>query len=262
VVALSDLPDWEQRWRARVEAWERGVGRVAADGADRFGRMAQRFAQNVSRAGSDPDPLLPIIEPLARGGTVLDVGAGVGRYTLPLAAVARRVVAVEPSPAMCRLLEERLRAAAAGGVRIVPSRFEEADLDPADFVLCAHVVYFAADGAGFVRLADGLARRAVAFVVRHDPMPLPALALWPRYRNDPPPSPPGFADLYNLLLQLGHAPNVTFYRRRYEFPVESVEEAQEDAGRLLGVPVSREDAASLVGSHRHLLREACVWWEK
>jgi SAM-dependent methyltransferase len=216
----------------------------------------------VSRAEGQPDPLLPLIEPLARDRTVLDVGAGVGRYTLPLAAVAREVVAVEPSEAMCRRLLERLSERGTRGVRVLAHRFEEADLDPADFVLCAHVVYFVADGAGFVRRADALARRAVAFVVRHDPMVLPAMTLWPRYRSDNPPRPPGFSDLYNLLLDLGYAPNVAFYQRRYEMEVDSVEEAQEDASRLLGASVSRDDAASLLGSHSRMLREACVWWEK
>lgn len=50
------------------------------------------------------------LDGLLRGGdTVLDVGCGTGRYTLPLARRCERVVALDASPAMLEHLEARLR---------------------------------------------------------------------------------------------------------------------------------------------------------
>jgi SAM-dependent methyltransferase len=256
----AGFPDWEVHWRERVAQATARIRAMAGKGDDPFARLAHRLERQAG--DPDQDPLLSLVAPLAEGARVLDVGAGVGRYTLPLASLAREVVAVEPSPNMRERLEARLRQRGIANVRVVPHRFEEAALEPADLVFCAHVVHLVADGAGFVRKADALAERCVAFAIRHDPMRFPAVRLWSRYRSDPPPREALFADLYNLLLQLGYAPNVTFYTRRYAFGYESVEEAREEASRLLGAPVSPEDAAALVGDHVETLREALVWWGK
>ena len=44
------------------------------------------------------------------GHAILDVGCGPGTYTLPAARLCRRVVAVDPSPAMLARLRSRLRS--------------------------------------------------------------------------------------------------------------------------------------------------------
>ena len=62
------------------------------------------------------------------GLRVLEVGAGAGLATRELAASGSQVVALEPGPDLCSLLE-----GAVPGVRIVTSRFEEADLPPGAF---------------------------------------------------------------------------------------------------------------------------------
>src|SRR6266511_2573718 len=72
---------------------------------------------------------------LGGGGTVLDVGAGGGAASLPLAGAARRIVAVDESEGMT---EAFLAAAAEAGVEAaaVLGRWPDvaAKVDPADFL--------------------------------------------------------------------------------------------------------------------------------
>lgn len=68
------------------------------------------------RADDKPAPVADVLAALAEAGidptglTVLDVGCGTGSYTLPLARMAKRIVATDLSPRMLMVLEEGARA--------------------------------------------------------------------------------------------------------------------------------------------------------
>src|SRR5919201_3035584 len=148
--------DWVAEWRALVEArheqgrrLDREHGRGDAWAAGR----ARRFSRHVEESGHD-DPLLQRLLALVDGDTtVLDVGAGPGRHTLPLARVARRVVAVEPSAALREQLEAACARAGRTNVEIVPYAWPEAAerVEPVDVALCAHVLYPVAEVEPFLR---------------------------------------------------------------------------------------------------------------
>src|SRR5437867_8115787 len=152
--------DWVARWRELVEArhdqgrrLDRDHGRGDAWAAGR----ATRFNRHVRESGAD-DPLLQrLLAVVDAGTTVLDVGAGPGRHTLPLARIARRVVAVEPSAAMREQLEANTYGARSGAsgltnVEVVPLAWPEAAerVEPADVVICAHVLYPVAEVEPFL----------------------------------------------------------------------------------------------------------------
>lgn len=259
----ASIEAWAAHWATLAEQGRRIASVMAQDGEDRFARLARRFEEEMREGGEAPaDPLLAVVLPLARDARVVDVGAGVGRFTLPLAGAAREVVAVEPSPAMRERLEAHIRERNVANVRVVAEPFEEAALEPADLVLCAHVVHFVADAPGFIRKVDGLARRAVAFAIRHDAIQAPLLALWSRYRGDPPPRQPMLADLYNLLLAMGYAPDVRFYRRRHPSMFADLAEACTRIRAAVGVDVGEAEVRQALAQQPEELREACVWWVK
>jgi hypothetical protein len=94
----------------------------------------QMLAKNF-RVPADP-AVDPTSERLARligpGDRVIDVGAGGGRITVPLARRCRELVAVEPSPSMRAVLEAEMARHGVTNIRIVPTRWEETELAPPD----------------------------------------------------------------------------------------------------------------------------------
>src|SRR5690348_9922500 len=109
--------DWAGRWRALIADRDTQRGVAHRDGDPERDPWTSRAARFAAYSGGlpDDDPLFLRLRAIVRpDDTVLDVGAGAGRYALPLAGLARRVVAVEPSPAMRRHLEARIAAEGAG----------------------------------------------------------------------------------------------------------------------------------------------------
>lgn len=115
----------------------------------------------------------PAVGPLAGiagpNGIAIDVGAGGGRHTVPLARRLRQVVAVEPSPAMRVVLEEAVASAGLTNVTVVPEQWADADVDPAELVFAAHVTYGIQQIEPFLRKVDRTATRAAALVAFANP---------------------------------------------------------------------------------------------
>src|SRR5262249_31329823 len=73
---------------------------------------------------------------LGRDSVLIDMGAGPGTFALAAAAVCRRVIAVDISPAMTGLLAERVRRLGLGNVEVIQAGLlsYEHRGTPADFV--------------------------------------------------------------------------------------------------------------------------------
>ena len=101
---------------ARVRANREQVDRLreVPDGADFYAPVSTLFRADPAR---DDDPVLARLRALARpGDRWLDIGAGAGRYALPLARVVREVVALDPSASMLGALREGAREFGVGNV--------------------------------------------------------------------------------------------------------------------------------------------------
>jgi 16S rRNA G527 N7-methylase RsmG len=64
--------------------------------------------------------------------TLLDVGAGAGRFALPLALRCKHVTAVEPPPSMGETLRHLAAEAGIANVTLVASPWDEAEVEPTD----------------------------------------------------------------------------------------------------------------------------------
>ena len=71
----------------------------------------------------------------------LDIGAGAGRYALPLARHVREVVAIEPSPGMAAALAEIAAEHGITNVRQLAARWPMEGSLSGDVALMAHVGY-------------------------------------------------------------------------------------------------------------------------
>src|SRR6266508_1605855 len=116
-------------WAHRVRANRAQVDRVreVADG-DFYAATSSLFVVDPRRSDAD-DPALAELRRLARPGeTWLDIGAGAGRYALPLALIVREVIAVDPSPTMLA----GLRPGMAAFVDLLHARGREPDVRTVD----------------------------------------------------------------------------------------------------------------------------------
>jgi SAM-dependent methyltransferase len=128
-----------------------------------FAWTPERNAAAESDAGSPmPTSRQRALEALPEGGSVLDVGVGGGRASLPLAPPAGLVVGVDSSE---ELLAAFGQAAQHVGVdyRAVLGTWPDVagQVGPADVVVCHHVAYNVADLAPFARALTDHARNRV-----------------------------------------------------------------------------------------------------
>jgi hypothetical protein len=112
-----------------------------------------------------PHRLLDALEPiLADCRDAVDVGAGVGAFTVPLARRLKAVTALEPSPVMRDCLERTLARHGLANVAILPGAWGAVTLPQHDLVLVANVSPLFDDLDAFISSATPLARRAIAVI--------------------------------------------------------------------------------------------------
>ena len=149
--------DWLELWRELV----------ITNSHPRNRGLISRYKAHARKRGERPDPLLDFILKNINSQTmILDVGAGSGRWTIPLAKIAGRVTAVEPSDAMGNILRENLVSTRVNNVEIVQSCWEEAIVQPHDIIVCAHAMYATPDLGSFVRKVEQYARKSCYLAMR------------------------------------------------------------------------------------------------
>jgi SAM-dependent methyltransferase len=239
------------RWREQLDGWAIPEEILAAAPESPWAFPVGLFRSRARRAGSRP--ATPSNREAARslppGGSVLDVGAGGGAASLPLAGVAGRLVAVDESADMVAAF---LAAAEAAGVPAsgVEGRWPEVAgrVAPADVVVCHHVLYNVADLAPFADALTGHARRRVVaeLTERH---PLVGLApLWRRFHGLERPSGPGADDAVAALEALGLRVARQDWESQDRFGFDDFDELVAFTRRRLCLPAERdpEVAAALL----------------
>ncbi len=209
--ALAAWADRVARERAQVERL-----REVADPADYYAPCAGRFGPGAG-AAPVPDPVaLRLVAEVVPGARWLDVGAGGGRYAIPLAQAGAQVTAIEPSAAMRDVL-----AAAAGAaevrdaIAVVDARWPEAAAaraGSAEVALAAHVGYDIAAIGPFLDALEGAAARCIA-VMGEGAMTTAAQRFWAPIHGEPRETLPALPEFLGLLVARGRLPEVVLVPR-------------------------------------------------
>jgi len=132
--------------------------------------MVRRYRVHDLGEAARPDTLLDrVVAEAGAEETALEIGAGTGRWTVPLARKVRRVTALEPTPAMAEMLHANLAKAGVTNVDVVAAAWEDAQIGPHDIVAAVHSMYTSPDLAGFVRFMERHARRSCFMEMRLPP---------------------------------------------------------------------------------------------
>ena len=246
-----------QYWKNRVEAHHDQSIRVQEEpswSSDEFWRpLAPRFRADPRRTD---DPILDRLrQKVTSASTVLDVGGGAGRLALPLALRCSHATVVEPSESMLKELRAGAEEASIDNLSIVHASWDEAQVDPADVVLCAHVVYGVAEIEPFIRKLDSHAGERV-LILAFMKWPLSRLSpCWRAVHGDERIEMPALPELLSVLWEMNIYPDLEMLEEEGPERVESREAELELLRHLLYVKPDTEKDQRLQATMSDLLVE-------
>ena len=198
-----------KKWLAMVQAEHAQTERLRDQPNphdDHWHGMTVSFRADPHRTN---DPLLDRLTSLVQPHqTLIDVGSGPGRLALPLALRCRHLTAVEPSPAMAQAFLEEAQTHNIQNVNLVESTWEDAQTQPADLVLCSHVLYTARRIDRFIEKLTAHALERVLVVLFWDPPQHRSYPLWPDVHGETRLPLPAAPQLLELLDEMGISPHV------------------------------------------------------
>lgn len=254
-----------RRWRDQLAEWAIPQHITAAVDESPWQAPAEAMVRRTDALLAEPAgrSLARSAEALDPPGTVLDVGAGAGAASLPLARRITRLVAVDENE---RLLPALTGRAAALGlpVRTIVGRWPDITdrVSTVDVVVCHHVCYNVPDLAAFaVALAAHARRRVVIELTERHPMAVHN-PLWKALHGLDRPEGPTATDAIAVLREAGLDPQVERWSRP-RTPTGDFDEVVEMTRRAICLPRARvPELVTLLPHaappHRDVVT---LWWD-
>ena len=245
-----------QQWKSMVEAehfQSEKMRRHEPPPSDHWRPYAQQFKADPSRTD---DPLVNRLKREVQAHqTLLDVGAGGGRLSLPLALNCRHVFAVEPSSSMAQVLSQQLSDLSIQNVSLVQAKWEDAEVEAADVVLCCHVLYVVADIEGFLRKIESHTRQSVLLVLYKSAPQSQTYPLWKRVHGEERLPLPSLPELQEVLAELDIDAQVEMLPPQQSRGFDDQEQALEQLSRRLYLAPDSPEMSQLESMLPDLLEE-------
>ena len=156
---LSNPEAWKSLWEDVLDNDVRRQRKAdAPESIERWNGRAKSFAQNAIAPSSQTkvDELLGWLSQngaIKEGFKVLDIGAGSGRYALPMAKMGCDVTALEPAPSMVEHMRERMAQENVRNITILNKPWQAVELEQ-DSMLGQYDLVFASMTPGIQRPDD------------------------------------------------------------------------------------------------------------
>jgi 2-polyprenyl-3-methyl-5-hydroxy-6-metoxy-1,4-benzoquinol methylase len=230
-----------ERWQAIIDARARQMdaayARLGRTSADFWNRRASTFHRSTKdRVFSDPfyQRLLKVVTPTT---TILDVGAGTGRFSLALVRLARHVITVEPNTAMLNYLRQDVQEQGITNITYVQTTWQDAPDDlQADIVICSHVLYPIRDIVPFLARLNQAATQACYIYMRATPMDTLTAPFWKHFHGEVRCLPPGYIHALDVLYEMGIYANVEVVNLPPTLSFSSLDQAVEEELEQLILP--------------------------
>jgi 2-polyprenyl-3-methyl-5-hydroxy-6-metoxy-1,4-benzoquinol methylase len=201
------------RWQAIIDARAKQMDAAYAElgrtSAGYWDLRARRYHESTkSTVVNDPffNKLRTVITPQT---SVLDVGAGSGRFALALAPLAKQVIAVEPNASMLDYLMRDAQYLNFSNISYSHNTWQDVpDELQADIVICSHVLYPIRDIVPFLAKFQSAARQACYIYMRATPIDALTAHLWKHFHGDERCYPPGYIHALDVLYEMGIFANV------------------------------------------------------
>jgi 2-polyprenyl-3-methyl-5-hydroxy-6-metoxy-1,4-benzoquinol methylase len=271
---------WNALIKARAQQMDAAYARLGRTSADYWDRRASSF-HRWTKESTASDPLFLVIgSQVTHQTTVLDVGAGTGRFTLALAPLVQHVTAVEPNAPMLDYLRHDAREEGLTNISYVPTTWQDApDNLHADIVICSHVLYAINDINPFLAKLQAATHHACYISMRATPFDTITAPLWRYFHGDQRQYPPSYIHVLDVLYEMGINANVEIINSppSRQFQYSSVDEAVESLIEQLILPndeQTRKELRTLLGQWlverdgalvppvESKMVSAIIWWSR
>jgi SAM-dependent methyltransferase len=180
----SSLDRWCELLDARAQQMDAAYKRLGRTSADFWNRRARNF-HRATKETPGTDPLfLRLQQVVTPRTTVLDVGAGTGRFALALAPFVQHVTAVEPNETMLGYLRRDAEERQLSNISYVSTTWQDAPADlSADIIVCSHVLYPIRDVDVFLAKLRKATRQACYIYMRAKHFDEISSPLWQHFHN-------------------------------------------------------------------------------
>jgi ubiquinone/menaquinone biosynthesis C-methylase UbiE len=209
---------WAEVWERQMDRWRRMRRGRGADPACAAFWDSLNIWEDYERYTNYPGPLIrPVLDSVDSNQTVLDIGAGSGSFTLPVARQAGWVTAVEPSSSQCRRLMQAAAFEGIVNISVIQKDWNSVGLEEVgrhDIVVASYCLFMTGIVAAVSKMFR-LARRRVFLVhlAGHD------LQDMVREIRESDAEVPAHRLLLHVLKEMGLNPKTRVFSRDYALPL-------------------------------------------
>src|SRR5260370_13334992 len=243
---------WNEIMDVRAQQMDAAYARLGRTSADFWDRRAHGYHRSTQETVASDPLFLKLQNVTSSQTTVIDVGAGTGRFTLALAPQAKHILAVEPSAAMLQYLHQDATEKGLTNLSFVPTTWQDAPSNlSADIVICSHVLYPIRDIESFLTKLFSATRGNCYIYMRANHIDAVTGHLWQHFHGDERCLPPGYIHALDVLFEMDIYANVEVVRLTSSLRFPSLEVAVDELIEQLILSPDEETRGEL----RKLLQE-------
>ena len=270
------IEHWNAIHRARAQQMDAAYARLGRTSADFWDRRARGYHRSTKETVARDPFYLRLCQEITPQTTVLDVGAGTGRFTLALAPYVQHITAVEPSGAMLDYLRKDASEQGLTNISFVQKTWQDAPDDlQADIVICSHVLYPIQEIVPFLEKLQAATKNTCYIYMRATHIDSLMAPIWQHFHGEERYLPPGYIHAVDVLYEMGIYANVEIVKIQSSLRFPSLDVAVAEMVEQLILPDDEKTRDELRAVLKDWLVErdgmlmppieemvsAMIWWE-